>query len=156
MALVPTEEMFNFTFLPRMPCVRFSCHKVIPRSSNAMLPYSAAKRVTIFRTNICNHWRGEGRYDSYFDTVRNWNDFAEIGEPLEGWVARGEEGTSSTGYLSNFSCLISAHRRNCLRCGCLYRERWGRLVRWRPVRQDSLGERIFSQRIISSATVGQL
>lgn len=30
----------------------------------------------------------------------------------------------------------------------------GRLVRWRPVRQDSLGERIFSQSIISSATVG--
>ena len=58
---------------------------------------------------------------SYFDTVRKWNDFAEIGDPLEGRVARGEGGAGSTGYLSHFSGLISARRRNCLLCGCLYR-----------------------------------
>jgi hypothetical protein len=31
-----------------------------------------------------------------------------------GGGARGEGGADSTGYLSNFSCLISAHLRNCL------------------------------------------
>jgi hypothetical protein len=108
MAQAPTEKMSNFTFLPRMPSVRISWRKAIPRSSESMLPYSATKRVTIFRTNISLSLGGggEGQYDIDFDTVRKWNDFAEKGDPLEGWIARGEGGTDSMGYLNNFSCLI--------------------------------------------------
>jgi len=48
MAPVPTEKMSNFTFLPRMPSLRISSRKAIPRSTKAMLPYSATKRATIF------------------------------------------------------------------------------------------------------------
>jgi len=67
------------------------------------------------------------------------NNFPEIGVSFEGWLARGDGGTDSTGDLGNFTCVISARRRNCLLRGCLYREGGGgRLLRWGPSRRTKL------------------